>query len=415
MKKKLYSLMVAIVLLVTLLPLGLAESAIEEGAELVYMSMWGEAEPQGMIIAEAIDAFTQETGVQIDVQFTAREIRKTLEPALAAGERIDLFDEDIERVTGAWGKYLLPLDGLASEEYLEGINQTLITLAKKIGNGDGEEGLYMIPYQPSTFVMFYNKDLFDAAGITESPKTWDEFLAACQALVDSGVIPMTVDDAYMGALFGYTLDRIAGAQKVGEMVSNVDLSDPSVLRAAQVWEEMVTKGYMDKRAAGNVWPQGQTNISDETVAMYLNGTWLPNEIKQQVKEGFRWGSFAFPAIDETGDGIESNNYGAQCFAINKDTPYPNAAFAFIQFMTTGEYDQRLADESMGVPMSNDASWPAELAEAKGIIDASTNRLSWAVGMEDNNEIHVAIKDGFAKLIAGTITAQEFADALAAVK
>ena len=48
--------------------------------------------------------------------------------------------------------------------------------------------------------------------------------------------------------------------------------------------------------------------------MYLNGTWLPNEIRNQTKEGFRWGSFALPNIAEGGDGAESNNYGAQCFS-----------------------------------------------------------------------------------------------------
>ena len=125
-------------------------------------------------------------------------------------------------------------------------------------------------------------------------------------------------------------------------------------------------------------------------------------------------SFAFPAI-EGGDGIEANNYGAQCFGINKNTQYPNAAFAFIKWMTTGTYDQKLADESMGVPMANDAVWPEQLAEAKAVIDSTTNRLPWAVGMEIDTEIHAAIKDNFAKLILGDIDAQGFADAMAAVK
>ena len=67
------------------------------------------------------------------------------------------------------------------------------------------------PYQPSTFIMFYNKDAFAKAGITATPTTWDEFLAACEALKTAGIIPMTVDDAYMACLFGFLMDRIAGS------------------------------------------------------------------------------------------------------------------------------------------------------------------------------------------------------------
>ncbi len=144
--------------------------------------------------------------------------------------------------------------------------------------------------------------------------------------------------------------------------------------------------------------------------MYLNGTWLPNEIRNQTKEGFRWDSFALPNIAEGGDGAESNNYGAQCFAINKDTKYPNAAFALVQWLTSGEWDQKPADETMGVPMANDAAWPEALTDAKAVIDTTTQRLSWAVDMENDANVNAAIKTNLALMISGQLDAQGFADA-----
>ena len=84
--------------------------AIEEGAKLVYWPMWAETEPQGMVIAEAIEAFTEATGVEVEVNFAgSRDTRKTLQPALDAGETVDVFDEDIERVNITWGDYLLDI------------------------------------------------------------------------------------------------------------------------------------------------------------------------------------------------------------------------------------------------------------------------------------------------------------------
>ena len=284
-------------------------------------------------------------------------------------------------------------------------NATLINLAKELGGGT----LKSVPYQPSTFVIMYNKDLFEAAGITAVSTTWDEFLAACEALKQQGVYALTIDDAYMAAFFGYMMDRVAGFEAT-KAVAGGDFTNEAVLKTAEAIQTLVDNGYIDPRAAGNVYPQGQSNIADESVAMYLNGTWLPNEIRNQTKEGFRWGSFALPNIAEGGDGAESNNYGAQCFAINKDTKYPNAAFALVQWLTSGEWDQKLADETMGVPMANDATWPEALTDAKAVIDNTTQRLSWAVDMENDANVNAAIKTNLALMTSGQLDAQGFADA-----
>ena len=380
--------------------------AIEEGAKLVYWPMWAETEPQGMVIAEAIEAFTEATGVEVEVNFAgSRDTRKTLQPALDAGETIDVFDEDIERVNITWGDYLLDIQEMYDASELNGAqNATLINLAKELGGGT----LKSVPYQPSTFVVMYNKDLFDAAGVTV-PTTWDEFLAVCEALKQQGVYALTIDDAYMAAFFGYMMDRVAGYETT-KAVAAGDFTNEAVLKTAEAIQTLVDNGYIDPRAAGNVYPQGQSNIADESVAMYLNGTWLPNEIRNQTKEGFRWGSFALPNIAEGGDGAESNNYGAQCFAINKNTQYPNAAFALVQWLTSGEWDQKLADETMGVPMANDATWPEALTDAKAVIDGTTQRLSWAVNMENDANVNAAIKTNLALMISGQLDAQGFADA-----
>lgn len=392
-------------------------ATIEKDAELVYWTMWNEAEPQGTVIAEAVAAFTEKTGVKVEVNFNGREIRKTLQPALDAKETIDLFDEDIERVANpdTWGKYLLDLTSRVDASYdgkvyRDQVNKTLIDLAQDISGG----AIKNIPYQPSTFVVMYNKDLFDKAGVAGIPKTWEEFTAACDKLVAAGITPLTVDDAYMAAFFGYNLDRLVGAEKCAEMVKNVDFKDPAVLEFATIWEDAIKKGYMSKKAASNIFPAGQVEeLAVGKAAMYLNGTWLPNEIKMQAPD-LNWGSFAWPSM-KGGDGIEANNFGAQSFGINKDTKYPNAAFALVRWLTTGEWDQKLSDESLGVPMANDATWPKQIAEAKTVIDTTTKRLSWAVGMEDKPEINAAIKENFAKLIKGDINAQGFADAMGSLK
>ena len=91
-----------------------AQAPAGDGTGLVYWSMWESTEPQGQVIKEAVDRFSADTGVAVDVQFKGRTgIREGLQPALDAGTNIDLFDEDIDRVNTTWGAYLMDLEELA--------------------------------------------------------------------------------------------------------------------------------------------------------------------------------------------------------------------------------------------------------------------------------------------------------------
>lgn len=70
-----------------------------------------------------------------------------------------------------------------------------------------------IPYQPNVFGFFYNKDLFEQAGIEAEPATWEEFLDVCGKLKDAGITPMTMDDAYATCVIGYHLARLVGKKR----------------------------------------------------------------------------------------------------------------------------------------------------------------------------------------------------------
>ena len=392
---------------------------IEPGASLIYWSMWSEAEPQAIVLAAAARAFTEQTGVPITINFNGRQgQREGLAPALAAGETIDIFDEDVDRVFGQWGEHLLPLDGLVNGVFSDTHGQTFRSLLNEgIFNMvlDRTDGNYVVvPYQPFIFTTMFNRGLFEEAGIDGVPTTWDEFIAACEALLAIGITPMTVDNAYIPAKFGYVMTRIIGVERTLEIFASGDLSDPGVLRTAEIFEDMISRGFISPRAATNVFPEGQASeFAMETVAIIVNGTWLPNELRE-INPDIQWGSFSWPTIDAGGAGPEAHNLGTQCFGINRNTNYPNAAFAFLRFVTLGHWDQILANDTLGVPMAVETIWPPELAMAEGVFAATTNVFPWAAGAEDDPNITAALIEGFQRMVAGTINAQQFADSLAAL-
>ena len=63
--------------------------------------------------------------------------------------------------------------------------------------------------------LWYNKELFDKAGIKEVPKTWTEFLADVKILKDAGITPITLGgkDKWTGHYWWVYLAVRAGGQK----------------------------------------------------------------------------------------------------------------------------------------------------------------------------------------------------------
>lgn len=374
---------------------------------LVYWSMWEATEPQGKVIKEAVDQFSADTGITVDLQFKGRTgIREGLQPALDAGTNIDMFDEDIDRVNKTWGAYIMDLEELAkANDYEATASASLIGACREVGDGT----LKSIPYQPNVFAFFYNQSIFDEAGVTAVPATWAELDAACQKIKDAGYTPITCDDAYILCMFGYHMSRINGYDKTSDIVKNNKWDDPSVLELAKAYEDFANKGYFSEGIASNVWPAGQNQeLAMGTAAMYLNGSWLPNEVKDMAGDDFRWGCFSYPAVEGGTDGTEAANFGAQVLAINKDSKNAEAAFQLITYLTKGEFDKKFSVESVGIPSdSTNTEWPVQIACVKPVMESLTTRYPWAAGAEDNVDMTPIIKENMMKLCGGSITADEF--------
>lgn len=393
-----------------------------DGKTVVYWSMWESTEPQGQAIQQSVDAFQKETGIKVDLQFKGRTgIREGLQPALDAGTVVDVFDEDIDRVNTTFAPYIMDLEELVAKyDYESTAIAGLMQACRDVNDKYDEEGnlveegtLKTIPYQPNVFAFFYNKDIFAEAGVEAEPKTWDELLAACEKIKAAGYTPITCDDAYITSMIGYHLGRLVGEDGVRDIVNNKKWDDPAVKQFAEDYAELASKGYFSANVASNVWPAGQNQeLATGTAAMYLNGSWLPNEVKNIAGEDFPWGCFSYPAVEGGVTGVEASNYGAQVFAINNKTQVADEAFQLVQYLTKGEADQNLSTMSIGIPADTaNTEWPALLASVKPVMDSLTTRWSWAVGVESNNDATPIIKDATLKLCGGLLDANGFIEAL----
>lgn len=134
---------------------------------------------------ELIAKFTEETGIKVE-HVTAganyEEVMQKFQAAQVSGDAGDL----VVLSDATWfPQYLIdaitPIDPI-----LAALGEETDSYVPALYNDYLYEGNhYAVPYARSTPLFYYNKDAYEAAGITEAPKTWEEVAANAQKIVES--------------------------------------------------------------------------------------------------------------------------------------------------------------------------------------------------------------------------------------
>ncbi|MFP1928690.1 ABC transporter substrate-binding protein [Lonsdalea quercina] len=124
---------------------------------------------------------------------------------------------------------------------------------------------YAIPFHNSTPILYYNKTLFDQAGIKQPPQTWQEMREIAQKLTDPSkgqwgiMLPSTNDD--YGAWLLSALTRANGGQYFNpDYPGEVYYNAPSTVGALRFWQNLI---YRDK-----VMPSGVLNSKQISAAFF---------------------------------------------------------------------------------------------------------------------------------------------------
>ena len=107
-------------------------------------------------------------------------------------------------------------------------------------------------------------------------------------------------------------------------------------------------------------------------------------------------------------------YNSQALAINKNCKYPEAAFEFAVFLTTGKWDNKLAEDTMGVPVGKDGVWPEQLSDAEAIYSNIDYRVTSDYGIFSVPDYNPLIIEAISNVINGTLTPEQAAAELAAM-
>lgn len=381
-----------------------------DGVELTYWSMWQNTEPQGKVLQEAVEAWSEETGATVNIEWKGRDIKNILGAALEAEEEFDLYEDDYSRISKNWIEWTADLTDLAEAAgYADN--------SYAVFNDQATEWAGYLPCvteQPQVGGIFYNQDLFDEAGV-EAPTTWDEFLDVCKALKDKGIQPMALDSAYASFFFGYHLSRYIGEDATADLAVNGGWSDNAgVAAAADSMIEFIKAGYLAD-GAPDEFPNSQNKMGlSEDVAMVVCANYVTSEVNNNTGKELNWNLFNYPSVDGAAEGVDQTAAyaGANSIAITKYSENQEAAFDLATYITSGDFDQKMADTAGQIPADPANTAPASQNGTVEVLKATTSPLAWNMGLNENGDLRTSIDEIIIKLFEGSYASgADFAAAL----
>ena len=132
--------------------------------------------------------------------------------------------------------------------------------------------VWALPILASCRALFYNVDLLNAAGITSAPKTWDDVLAACEAIRathGSSVTPWALDISTDEgqAAFSYYSWNFGGGYV--DAAGNWKLDSAENVQAVEYIKKLIDSGYVNAGPYTDTRYPLQDGFSAGTVAMMI--------------------------------------------------------------------------------------------------------------------------------------------------
>ncbi len=227
------------------------------------------------------------------------------------------------------------------------------------GNGQEKQGLYMIPAVMESVQMFYNKNMFQKAGVPypDANYTWDELIAACKKIQETSVnvkclgypnsaIPDPSWWAYLVPwIRGYGGDVLSADGKVST------LSSPESLAGLQAYTDLWTKDQI----ASNPQIRGNCFVSEHCAVIFnvVGGIGL---LQQRIGDSFSWDVQVIPALPK-GRFTGTGTYG---YGISSSARRPQLAWDFIKLLATPDVQRTILAQRAGMPVLKSLSGAAAL-------------------------------------------------------
>ena len=394
---------------------GAASETGELKGEITF-STWGSLDEK-KINEEVIKAFEAKyPGTKVNLEFIPDKYREKIDTMFLGGNAPDVIYGH-PHFFAAWAKEGLLMD--LSERYEEEEDFYMSDkFATNMYDSFRYEGKNIATINgPYTFLLYYNKDLFDEAGVAYPTDewTWDDWLEAAQKLTttapDGSAQYATVFSAENPATwFPYIYSFGGDIFDDMDAPTKVVFNSPETVEALQFIQDAVHKygvapNYQDSDLTGGAFDTGR-------VAMDIDGSWAPAS-KRNITE-FKWDMANIP-LKEGKERRTSAFYAG--YAVNAATENPDLAYAFAKFFQEDEGQQILSQLGLITVINKEIASSEENLKGEGLpenhalrvssIDYATNGYAMLTNWEEM--MTKVLKPAFEELLSAKITPEECAE------
>ena len=284
--------------------------------------------------------------------------------------------------------------------------------------------VYAMPMSVLPGGIFYSKDLFAEAGITETPETIEDLNEAVTKLKAAGIAPIALGakDAWPAAHWFYWFSLRECSSDTLETASNeADLSDPCFLKAAEDLKAFADtqpfqEGFLTT-GAQNAADTADGLIANHKAAMQLMGAWMPGTVGNLTADGEPLPDlsfFPFPSVEGGQGDPGAMMAGVDGFSCSSKAPAEECT-AFLNFLGAKEQQAAFATANSSIPASSEAADVVELPvlkEVQAFYEESPYVSQWLdtrLGQSIGNGLNTGVVD----MLAGKGSPQGIIDAAAA--
>lgn len=354
MKKKVLSVVMAAAMMTSVFSVTAVTASAADAEELTIWVHETDS-PEGQLYKTLIDEFNKEyegtyhaTLTQIARSGDAGGYDDKVNAAITNGGLPDVFTVDGVAVAQyADANAIVPIGDYFKEDELADFNPSIIQ------QGTYNDELYTLGVMDSSVGIFYNKDMFEKAGIepatAEKPWTLAQLEDAAKKLTTDDCYGITMSlDAKDETCIYFFLPLIYSQDssvldKDGETAEGF-LNGDATKNVFNWIKEMADNGYASATPAENSFELGQA-------AMALTGSWEPGNL---AKYDINWGLMPMPVYDE--NSTPASACGSWTFAMssNCSDEKKEGAAELIRFMTSTDASARMYEANAMPPARSSA-------------------------------------------------------------
>ncbi|MGW5664813.1 extracellular solute-binding protein [Streptomyces sp. NPDC003758] len=271
-----------------------------------------------------------------------------------------------------------------------------------------DDKVYGIPFDMGMIGFWYNKALFERAGISAPPTTWSAFLDAVRKLKSAGVTPIALagKEKWPGMYYwAYLAMRTAGIDALQKASDSKDFTGAGFVQAGQHLKDLVQLQPFQTGFLGAAYstPTGQAAaVGNGKAAMELMGQWAPQTQKSEGKGiGKDLGFFPFPAVEGGKGSLTEVFGGGGGHAVRKGAP--QAAIDFLKFFASAANDRTLVTKTGVIPVVNAAADALTDPNLKAVNEQLKTATGFQLYLDQAYAPAVGqeVNDSVAALIAGS--------------